>query len=59
MTSSDDRFPNIMTGVPLLRDDAARAGAEETAWYDNFEACEAVTNETCLSRTGRNLISCR
>ena len=59
VTSSDDGFPNIMTGAPLLRDDAARARAEETAWYDKFEACEAVTNETCLSRTGRKLISCR
>ena len=58
VTSSDDGFPNIMTGAPLLRDDAARARAEETAWYDKFEACEAVTNETCLS-TGRKLISCR
>ena len=37
----------------------AKARAEEMAWYDKVEACEEVTDETCLSRAGRKPISCR
>ena len=45
--------------MTLLRDDVAKACTEEMAWYEKFEACEEVTDETCLSRTGRKPISCR
>ena len=48
-----------VTGVTLLRDDAAEARAEEMAWYEKFKAHEEVTDETCVSRTGRKPISCR
>ena len=41
----------------LLREEVAKARAEEMAWY--VEACEEATDETCLPRTGRNAISCR
>ena len=29
------------------------------AWYGKFETCEEVPDETCLSRVGREPISCR
>ena len=29
------------------------------AWYEKFKAYEEVTDETCVSRTGRKPISCR
>ena len=45
--------------VSLLREDVGKARAEEMAWHDKFEAYEEVTDETCLSRTGRKPISCR
>ena len=38
-------------------DDVTRA--EEMAWYEKFKDHEEVTDETCVSRTGRKLISCR
>ena len=52
-------YTDKMTGATLLREDVAKARAEEMAWYDKFEAHEEVTDETCLSRTGRKPISCR
>ena len=47
------------TGATLVREDVSKTRAEEMAWYDKFEACEEVTDETCLSRTGRKPTSCR
>ena len=47
-----------VTGVTLLRDDVAKARAEEMAWYEKFKADEEVTDETSVSRTGRKPISC-
>ena len=32
---------------------------EEMKWYERFNAFEDVTDETCVSRTGRKPISCR
>ena len=52
-------FTDEVTGVTLLRDDVAKALAEEMALYEKFKACEEVTDETCVSRTGRKPISCR
>ena len=46
-------------GVMLLRDDVAKARAEEMAWYENFKAHEEVKNETCASRAGCKPISCQ
>ena len=48
-----------VTGVTLVRDDVAKACAEEMAWYEKFKAYGEVTDETCVSRTGRKPISCR
>ena len=48
-----------VTGVALLRDDVGKARAEEVAWCEKFKACEEVTDETCVSRTGRKPTSCR
>ena len=48
-----------MTGATLLRDDVAKARADEMAWYDKFEAFQKVMDESCLSRTGRKPISGR
>ena len=50
-------YTDKMTGATLLREDVAKARAEKR--YDKFEAHEEVTDETCLSRTGRKPISCR
>ena len=47
-----------MAGATLLRDDAGAARPEEMAWYEKFKAFE-VTDETCVSRTGRKPISLR
>ena len=52
-------YTDEVTGVTLLRDDVARARAEEMAWYEKFKAYEEVTDETCVSGTGRKPISCR
>ena len=52
-------YTDEVTGVTLLRDDVAKARAEEMAWYEKFNAHEEVTDETCLSRSGRKPISCR
>ena len=38
-----------VTGVTLLRDDVAKARAEEMAWYEHFKAFEELTDETCVS----------
>ena len=56
---ADDGFSDEMTGAPLLRDDVAKAGAEEMTWCDTFEAHEDVAVESCFSRTGRKPISCQ
>ena len=48
-----------MTGVTFLRDDVAKTRSEEMAWYEKFNAHEEVTDETCVSRTGRKPICCR
>ena len=42
-----------VAGATLLRDDAG----EEMAWYEKFKAFEEVSDETCVSRTGRKPIS--
>ena len=47
------------TEATLLRDDLAKARAEEISWYDKFEAYEEVTDETCMSRAGRRHFSSR
>ena len=52
-------YADEVTGVTLLRDDVAKARAEEMAWCEKFKACERVTDETCVSRTGRKPISCQ
>ena len=52
-------YTDEVTGVTLLREDVAKACAEKMAWYERFEAYEEVTDETCVSRTGRKPISCR
>ena len=54
-----EEFADEMTGAPLPRDGVIKARAEEMAGYDKFEACEAVPDETYLSRTGCRPISCR
>ena len=55
----DGDYTDEATGVTLLRDDVAKARAEEMDWYEKFNAYEEVTDETCVSRTGRKPISCR
>ena len=37
----------------LLRDDVAKARADEMEWCEMFKACQEVTDERCVSRTGR------
>ena len=37
----------------------AEARAEEMTWYEKLKAYKEVTDETCVSRTGRKPISCR
>ena len=54
----DGECTDEMTGSTLLREDVAKA-REEVARYDKCEAYEEVTDETCVSRTGRRRISCR
>ena len=51
--------PTKQTGATLRRDDVAKARVEEMKWYEKINAFEEVTDETCLSRTGRKPISCR
>ena len=48
-----------VTGVTLLRDDVAKARAEEMAWYEKFKAYEEVTDGTCGVKnwTQTNLLS--
>ena len=49
-----------VTGATLLRDDVAKARAEEVAWHDKSEADpRRGDGRTCLSRTGRMPIPCR
>ena len=55
----DEGFTDAITGAPHVRDDVAKARAEEMVGYDKFEAHEEVRDETCLSRTGGKPISCR
>ena len=50
-------YTDEVTGVTLLRDDVDKSRTEEMAWHDKFEAYQEVTDETCLSRTGRQLRS--
>ena len=52
-------YTDEMTGATLLRDDVAKAREEEMAWYDKFEACQEVTEKTCMSIAGRKPISRR
>ena len=47
------------TGGTLLRDDVDKAFAEEMAWYEKFKAFVEVTDDTCVSLTGRKPLSCR
>ena len=47
------------TGGTLLRDDVAKALAEEMAWYEKFKAFVELTDDTCVSLTGRKPLSCR
>ena len=47
-------YTDEVTGVTLLRDDVAKARAEEMAWYEEFKAFGEVTDETCVSRTDAN-----
>ena len=44
-------YTDEVTGVTLLRDDVAKARAEETAWCEKLEGHVEVTDETCVSRT--------
>ena len=37
----------------------AKARMEEMKWHEKFNAFEDVTDEICVSRTGRKPISCR
>ena len=52
-------YNDEVTGVTFLRDDVAKTRSEEMAWYEKFKAYEEVTDETCVSRTGRKPIFCR
>ena len=49
-------YTDEVTGVTFLRDDVAKARAEEMAWYEKFKACEEATDETCVSSSGRKPI---
>ena len=59
MMARENECTDEVTGATLVRDDVAKAGAEEMAWYEKFKAYEEVTDEACVSRTGRTPISCR
>ena len=51
-------YTGEVTGVSLLRDDAAKARAQEMAWYEKFKVYEEVTDETCVKNwTQTNLLS--
>ena len=50
-------YSDEVIGVTLLRDDLAKARMEEMKWQEKFQACEEVTDETCVLRTGRKPIS--
>ena len=58
VNDSEGDYAEEVTGVTLLRDDVAKARAEE-ARYAKFKAYEDVTDETCVSRIGRKPISWR
>ena len=49
----DGDYTDEATGATLRRDDVAKARMEEMKWYEKFSAFEEVTDETCVSRTGR------
>ena len=59
MNDCEGDHADEVTGVTLLSGDVAKARMEEMSWYDKFKACEEVTDETCIMRTGRKPISCR
>ena len=48
VANGDEDFTDEMTGATLLRDDVAKARAEDIAWHDKFEAYVEVTDITCL-----------
>ena len=54
----DGDYTDEGTGATLWRDDVAKERMEEMKWYEKFNAFEGVTDETCVSRTGRKPISC-
>ena len=58
MNDREGDYVDEVTRVTLLRDDVAKARMEEMKWYEKFQAFEEVTDETCLSSTGRKPISC-
>ena len=55
----DRDYTNEASGATLRRDDVAEARMEEMKWYEKFNSFEEVTDETCVTRTGRKPISCR
>ena len=55
----DGDYTDEMTAATLKRENVAKARREEMEWYDMFGAYGEVTDETCVSRTGRKPISCR
>ena len=55
----EGEYADEVTGVTLLRDDAAKARMEEMSWCDKFKAHEEVTDETSVISTGSKPFSCR
>ena len=55
----DEDYIDEVTRVTLFWDGVVRARAEEMAWCEFFRDYEEVTDETCVSRTGRKPIYCR
>ena len=45
-------YTDEVTGVTLLRDDVAKARAEEMAWYEKFSAYEEVTDANMFVKNG-------
>ena len=48
-------YTDEVTGVTLLRDDVAKARAEEMACFEKFKACEEVTKHVCQQLDGNLL----
>ena len=55
----ESNYADEVTKVTLQRDDVAKASMEEMKLCENFNAFEKVTNNNCVSKTGRKAISCR